>query len=370
MTASLTPTRFSHDASTVLASRLLVATKSELPRNLDRLMGLHADHSGVVAVGRAAAATVTHLRDACRAPVVVYDPAFYEGDIATASEPMILERDDTGALLPAPTLSDFVAGVAPAVDVVLAPSGQVRAGDRAALEAVVHACNGVQSPRLVCTLPVDAEWLTGRSRDVLIEVICSSTHPVALVVVGQFDPFGDIAVFEGLHDVVARAGTSVMLHRTDMIGIQVLAHGALAAAVGTASTLRHTTPAGQFPRRRKRSTEPGLSVFVPGIDSFVDLTTLEDWYVDQPPTCEVVGCDPHALTCFSQRDRPALAGHNAAGVLEVGASLLSTPATHWAAWIADYRDAVKDAFEVLRTTTGRRDISPYGAAKHILKRTV
>lgn len=354
------------DAASVLAARVLLATRSELPTDLAGLMRVHDERSGVVTVGRAGGKLSTQIVDACGVSVVVHDPARYEDYVASAEQPMGLGDDDAMTLVPAPSLAEFVTGASPRLAAVFSPTGAIREGDVAALAAAVAACNGVESTRLVCTLPVASAWLAEGCRDVLVAAIRQSTHPVALVVIGQFDPFEDRAIMDGLVDVFEHAGSRVFLHRTDMIAVHAVAHGALGAAVGTSASLRHTIAVGQFAGRRKKKAPPGLPVFVPGINSFVDVTTLEEWYVDAPPDCSISACTRHALTDFTERDRPDLARHNGAGVLAVAASLLGTDPRYWSAWLASYWLAVGNAYELLRTETGRRDIRPYGAAKHLI----
>lgn len=357
------------DLASTLASRMLIAaTPTGLPADLDGLMARHGVHSGVVVVSiQVSRALITQLRQSASVPVVAWDPGRYQNITASADRPMILNGDEP-SLFAETSLTEFVTAADSELTAVFSPTGAIGADDSAALHAAVNACNAVTPGRLVCTLPVAKEWLAADRRAELATVIADAVHPVALAVTDHFDPFGDLEILEGLEELLSAVGSQVVLHRTDVIGMHALGHGALGSVIAGAASLRHTVPAGRFPRRRKKGADPGLGIFVPGIDAFVDLGTLDGWFVDRPPMCTVGSCSPHSLTDFSHRDRPAASRHNCGGVLEIAERLLTEDPSDRHSWLQDYWSAVADAYARLRVDTGRRDIAPYGAARHLTAR--
>ncbi|GAA1481905.1 hypothetical protein GCM10009624_23450 [Gordonia sinesedis] len=364
-----TPVSLHADLVSGLASRTLIAaTPTGLPTDLEGLMARHGAHSGVVMVStRVSRALITQLRRSAAVPVVAWDPGHYQHISASADRPMILD-DDEPSLFAETSLTEFVAGAERDLTAIFSPTGAIGADDGAALHAAVDVCNAVAPGRLLCTLPIAKEWLTAGRRAELAGAISDAVHPVALAVTDHFDPFGDLEILEGLEELLSAVGSQVVLHRTDVIGVHALGHGALGSVIAGTASLRHTVPAGRLPRRRKKGTVPGLGIFVPGIDAFVDLGTLDGWFVDHPPLCTVGSCSPHSLTDFSHHDRPAASRHNCGGVLEIAERLLTENPGDTRAWLQDYWRAVADAYVYLRMETGRRDIWPYGAARHLTAR--
>jgi hypothetical protein len=349
----------------ILRDRIFLAARSELPSRLAQTLRRHGPRTGLVLVGAKALSRLTEL---CANGVpIAYDPSRYGAVMASYDQPMVLDNGDGQAsLFAAPTLTDYVNTADERLAAVVSPTGQVGAEDSAALHAVISACNAVASPRLVCTLPVASQWLLPDSVDDLISAVEESSHPVALVIVGEFDPFEDVEVLSGLASLIGAVGESVFLHCTDLMVVSAVAWGTLGGSVGVSSTLRHTMAIGQSTRRRKKPDRPGLPVFVPGINSFRDVDTLDGWFGDVAPRCTVVGCTDHVLNDFSTHNRTAAMGHNAAAVLDVAGALLSVGPFDRRAWIRDYWERVATEYALLKVRTGRRDIRPYGGDHHLV----
>lgn len=349
----------------ILRDRIFLAARSELPSRLAQTLRRHGPRTGLVLVGAKALSLLTEL---CASDVpIAYDPSRYGAVMASGEQPMVLDDGDAqGSLFAAPTLTDYVDSADERLAAVFSPTGQVRAGDSSALHAVVSACNAVDSPRLVCTLPVASQWLQPDDVGDLISAVEESVHPVALVTVGEFDPFADVEVLSGLASLIGTVGESVFLHCTDLTAVSAVAWGALGGSVGVSSTLRHTIPIGQPARRRKKQDRPGLPVFVPGINSFRDVDTLDGWFGDDAPRCTVAGCTDHILNNFSSHNRTAAMGHNSAAVLDVAGALLSVDPFDRQAWIRDYWERIATEYDLLKVRTGRRDIHPNGGDYHLV----
>jgi len=132
----------------------------------------------------------------------------------------------------------------------LSPSPYVRAGNVKQLRRVLDAgrefCAAAQNgarPAVAFTVVVaDRHWLTDLA-PTFAAVIGGAETPIALILADREDPLGTRASVEGLVRVVARH-PHVALLRTDVAAFGALAHGAVAAAVGTITTLRHLVPPG------------------------------------------------------------------------------------------------------------------------------
>jgi len=341
-----------------LRDKVLMATTSNFPVGFAGIMQRYSAESGVVAVGSAAGAAAIALRGQGVDGLVILDPARYEEAMATPARPLVLGE---ATLFGTPSMRDYADDLADDFDGVLSPTGQIAVGDVATLRAVIAACNTANHPKVITTLPVHEAWLLRDYRESLIGAMADNERPVAIIVVSQ-RPLETPEFVEGINEVSARV--SPIVHRTDMAAIQVIARGATAAVVGATPSLRHAVPAGQLARRRKRKnkgTEPSIPVLVPGINEFRDVRTLEEWFGDRAPMCELPGCCGWCLTDFTADTRTELGAHNAQHVLAVAAEMLECAPAVRMQWLRSYRDELLGAFEQLRLATGRRDIEPYAS---------
>jgi hypothetical protein len=132
----------------------------------------------------------------------------------------------------------------------LSPSPYVRAGNVKQLRRVLDAgrefCaaaqNGVRPAVAFTVVAADRHWLTDLA-PTFAAVIGRAETPIALILADREDPLGTRASVEGLVQVLA-SHPHVALLRTDVAAFGALAHGAVAAAIGTITTLRHLVPPG------------------------------------------------------------------------------------------------------------------------------
>jgi hypothetical protein len=288
--------------------------------------------------------------------------------IATAPAPFALPTDEslTGPV----TLADQIDCADKELDVILSPTGTIRAKDQEALESAVAGCDAVHDRRLVCSLPIEPDWLRDQSRTRLIEGIQSSSHPVAVSVVSQFDPFEVTEVAEGLLALNAACGDKVLLHRCDMAGIQYLARGGLAASIAGTAALRHCVPPMRRSQKRRKRTRNGAAVWIPGIHEYRDVSEVRRWYGAAAPQCVLPLCCGRKLTDFDPAnpdDIALLSAHNLIGPLGVVNDLLSQPDRH--AWLRSYRAQILASYDELRARTKDPAIEPYGSAQFWLSQT-
>jgi hypothetical protein len=353
-------------AAEILADRVFAATASRVPAGIMAALGERPAVSGVVHVGPHA---VTYCRELSRAGADLLqaaDLAAYERYQATPSAPLLVPADDH-SLIPW-SLDGFAAGAAEwGADVVFAPAGLVRAGDSGALAAVIEAGNAAASSAVVTTVAVPQDWLAAARRPALLRELRGSTRPVALVVVGQLDPYENPEVAQGLLEVLDDCRGQVFLHRTDMTAIEILGRDGLGASIGVTASLRHTVPPGRRAQKRRRPRRPRrpLHVFVPGISEFRDVAELEGWFGDDAPGCPLAGCCGRPLTGFSPDpgDSGPLAAHNVRGWLPLAEDLAACPPGDRRHWLRQHHLQVETAYAELRAQTGVRAIKAYGSAR-------
>lgn len=353
-------------AEVVVADRVFAAASSRVSARLIAALSERPAFSGVVHVGPHA---VTACREMSLSGAVLaqaVDLAAYERYTATSSAPLLVPGDDH-SLIPW-SLADFAAdAVEWGADVVFAPSGLVREGDSQALAAVIEVSNDAGNPKVVTTVAVPQGWLSKARRPDLLRELRRSTRPVALVVVGQLDPYEDPEMAQGLLDVIDGCHGQVFLHRTDMTAIEALGRGGLGASIGVTASLRHTVPPGRRAQKRRRSSRPRrpLHVFVPGISEFRDVVELEGWFGDDAPKCTLAGCCGRPLTSFSHDpgDIDLLAAHNVRGWLSLAGDLIAFPPSDRRNWLRQHHMQVETAYAELRAQTGVRAIRPYGSAR-------
>jgi len=354
------------DATEVVADRIFAAASSRVLAGVMAALDERPAVSGLVHVGPHA---VTYCREMSRAgadlPQAV-DLAAYERYQATSSAPLLVPAEDH-SLIPW-SLADFVAGASEwGADVVFTPSGLVRTGNSQALAAVIEAGNDAGSSRVVNTVAIPQEWLTAARRFDLLRGLRRSTRPVALVVVGQLDPYEDPEVAQGLLHVLDVCQGQVFLHRTDMTAVEVLGREGLGASIGVTASLRHTVPLGRRAQKRRRSRRPlrALHVFVPGISEFRDVAELEGWFGDDAPECALPGCCGRPLTSFSHDpgDVELLAVHNVRGWLSLAGDLAACLPGDRRNWLRQHHLQVETAYAELRAQTGVRAIRAYGSAR-------
>ncbi len=354
------------EAAEVVADRVFAAASSRVVAGIIAALNERSAVSGIVHVGPRAVTNCRETSLVWAGLLQAVDLAAYERYQATPSAPMLVPGDDH-SLIPW-SLAGFAADAAEwGADVVFSPSGLVRVGDSHALAAVIEASNNAEGSRVVTTVAVPQEWLTRTHRPRLLRELQHSTRPVALVVIGQLDPYEDPEVAQGLLDVLDACPGKIFHHRTDMTAIETLGRKGLAASIGVTTSLRHTIPPGRRAQKRRRparSRRP-LHVFVPGITEFRDIAELEAWFGDDAPECALAGCCARPLTSFSHEagDTELLAVHNVRGWLPLAEDLIACQPGDRRNWLRQHHLQVETAYAELRVETGVRAIRPYGSAR-------
>ncbi|HET9873903.1 MAG TPA: hypothetical protein VFP89_15065 [Propionibacteriaceae bacterium] len=121
----------------------------------------------------------------------------------------------------------------------LTDSGYIGEDDDLALRTTLEEGSRHRGDTIVA-LPLHHTWLSRRA-DHLRHWIGAFGRPVALMVEHRDDPFGAKGTVQGLLEVL-QTPAPVGLLRCDVSAVGALAHGAVVAAVGTSTGLRHIFP--------------------------------------------------------------------------------------------------------------------------------
>ncbi len=319
-------------ATDVLLDRLLVHTNRPLPESVMREM--MQGHSGLVLSGRAVGGQHDELFDAWPGLVVMEDPGAYLHERATPDEPY--EGGADGLRRWIDSRREYVAAV-------LTPTRFINAQDGDSLKAAIRFANAIDDARIVVEVPVGTSWLRGGSGRQLAGVLSWSRHPTMLIVAHDTDPFETKGVLEDFR-ALSESATSMMLGRTDLAGLDLVARGGLAASVGLTATLRH----GLSPDKRGFKIDPRdvrSAVLVGSLLHYFRDVRLKEVYANlQAPVCRCVICKGRQLDRFSAdpTSRHEAEHHNLAVVLRLHDELsrIGHLRERRDAWRQEIRDAV------------------------------
>lgn len=356
-------------ARLALADRLLMlGTADDVRANMphiDRQLG------GAVVLGAQASATVRRLRNAFPDLFILEQPTGHMERAATATEPFVLSRAASNEMQP--TLFDVEpatlgrlldAQIANGASLGILPTGFIEANDVMALRATLEAANKIDRSDTILHLPLSHVWISGAGLEKVIAFVNRSIHPVAISLANRGDPGSQSGVVDGLRRLF-REAPDASLWFTDLCGIDAIAHGALAAAVGLAASHRHIVDPKETaysPRPHDRSP----NVLMRDLLSYHKSRHMhENWYASTlPPTCDDDECcDGGALDRFtgSTADRNAGHRHNSIQLKAMQRSMMAS--TSRADWWADRIKEAEFAHLRLAVHTGLKNIKPAGAVK-------
>lgn len=130
-------------------------------------------------------------------------------------------------------------------DLAITPTGQIRKNDSAALKAALREANKLDRADVLFAIPASAGWLSEpHLTKQLIAVINRSRHPVLLTFTDPTNPVGSVVRARAYRQIFQEATVPVLAYRTDLVGFDALAHGAIASAIGSYPKLRRLTPVG------------------------------------------------------------------------------------------------------------------------------
>ncbi|GAA5057615.1 hypothetical protein HNP84_000529 [Thermocatellispora tengchongensis] len=222
---------------------------------------------------------------------------------------------------------------------VLTDSGYIGEGDQEALVAILE--QAARAGDNVCAvLPLHISWLADPGVKLLTGEVNQHEVPVALVLEHARDPLGTRYAVSGLKDLLSQTQVPVGLLCTDISGLGAIAHGAMWAAVGVTSALRHL-----YPADRKGPPFTGVRArhaIVPRLMTFMNVERIaEGWAqvqrrddVDENMwRCYCVECGNRTMDRFAACTDLSLAAHNIS-ILDDLHQQITSPAS-WERAISD-----------------------------------
>lgn len=221
--------------------------------------------------------------------------------------------------------------------VVLPDAGYVAEGDAAGLRSVLDrsaAIAGAAAP-----LALANWWLYGPGLRLLVAELTDRPVPVALAIEHDEDPLGVRRVLEGVVTLL-RAEVTLIPLRCDASALGLLAHGALATAYGSKTSLRHLYPlrdndGGPTAGRESALWPAGMALHYH--DRLHDTVAVTP---DDPRwRCSCAVCADQRLDRLDTAMREEIRAHNTASLLDLRSSLVasSAPAGRaavWSSWCA------------------------------------
>ncbi|AXK32816.1 hypothetical protein DVA86_09305 [Streptomyces armeniacus] len=259
---------------------------------------LHGVESGIVFCGAKAREESQRRRGAVEA--VVVDPERYVHHRATIAEPFCLPKGGgTGQLSLLGEADDQLDGLLQGQrgggsGIALTPTGYVGADDCGALRAVMERASELNGAEDIVVLPIDKGWLRERHLDFLTTQLSALPVTKALVLCDTRNPLERRGAATALRELVRVPRTGLL--RTDLAGLDALAHGAVFSAIGVQTSMRHGRPPsdGGPPPTGRRAT-----VLHPQLMRYFRCSTLHEVYGAQgTPYCSCTYCDGRALGRF------------------------------------------------------------------------
>lgn len=355
-------------ARLALMNRLLVlGSTDDILANLS-----HVDQKlgGVVVLGSQAHTTVRRLRHAYPGMLILEQSSAHVERQASAATPFILPTTGDGGIHGSlfdveMSIDDQLdAQIANGASLAILPTGFIAANDVTALRAAVTKANMIERDDTILHLPLSHVWCSGVGIDKVIAAVKRSSHPVAVSLGHRSDPGSQPGVVEGLRRLV-REAPDVSLWFTDLCGIDALAHGARAAAIGLAASHRHIVAPGET-AHSPTVTDRSPNVLMPDLLRFRKSQHMtEQWFASTPaPTCDApLCCNGQPLNRFdgSTEDRNAAHRHNVIQLMAMHRALLEAPSREdfW----ADRLKQAEIAHLQLALRTGVKTIKPVGSVK-------
>ncbi|WP_186382777.1 hypothetical protein [Amycolatopsis rhizosphaerae] len=214
--------------------------------------------------------------------------------------------------------------------VALTDSGYLEARNLQGLRTILRAA-ARQPPPALAVLPLAARWFaTTAIAGALVREIAVHGVPVAVAVESRGDPFAVQYVVRNFLYLLRESPVPVVLLRSDVGALGALCHGALAAAIGTVSALRHLYPV----TRGQGGRPPRAAAFVTPLLAYHALDTLDEVIGALPEfdhlwRCECPVCDgrtPAALAGLPDETTAAFR-HSLHAQFRLRADLLRPKAT-------------------------------------------
>ncbi len=265
---------------------------------------IQASAGGAILVGDDAVAAVATIRAANPGLPLIVEPRALRKHLATAAQPFQL----TSA-----TLSDDLDQQRVYSDLAITPTGQIRAGDSAAMKAALRAANKLDRADTLFAIPAYAGWLSDEQYvKQLIAVINYSEHPVLLTFVHGHNPVESVKRARAYRRIFQETTVPVVAHRADLLGFDALAHGAIASAIGSYPSTRRLNPFDHRggPVSNREDLSPHM--LLPDMLRIVRSTHMRrEWFAGVTPIqCLCVICNGADVDRLHENETERRTGHN------------------------------------------------------------
>lgn len=295
------------DLPTAITGRFLAYATGEY-QDLAMAVTASSAASGIVVRDSSPLDALRRSRASGYPPSIVLDVGVWTTQVATPKSPTLLHAP--GALMQISLdswASDLLSAGAAAV---LTPSKFVRAGNWAALQAVLDAGNEASLPGVLTLVATDAAMLNSSYLRIFSRALSGATRPLALLFAAKDKPLAGRGRAAALRKVMSAVPGCLLLAVEPITAADAFSYGASGAAIGLSGGLRR-------PRRPgDQGGGPNAKDFVPGLflrDLWEHRSpgTYADWYANSPsPTCGA--CGGRALDEFGsdEADKEVVLRHN------------------------------------------------------------
>lgn len=232
---------------------------------------------------------------------------------------------------------------------VLTDSGYAGTGDLASIVSILDQAQALGS-RTIALLPLASSWLT-TDLSLLTTCINQAGVPVAIALEHKKDPLSSAQAVRGLQAVLG-CRVPVLILRCDVSALGALAHGAVAAAVGTSTGLRHIFPV--VPDDKNRPIPRKTSAVVPALLGYSTLDKIERGVLADPTSpvwhCDCTVCYGRTMDWILNSATPDADAyrHSLAALAEAAHQLMGLPtrADRCTSWRAQCQHAQARHFEI------------------------
>ncbi|WP_327672813.1 MULTISPECIES: hypothetical protein [unclassified Streptomyces] len=364
----------------LLEDKILVHTAASITNGKIPALGLE-EHDGIILCGAGALATAANFQRQGRDPrPTLVDPNSYKQP-ATADEPFqlgagvipgqasLFEDDE-----PSPLQVSHDIHLHNGATASLTPTRYIPGGNRQAVATATQAVRDLDPEQAVLTLPLDYQWLRQpHDLDYVIATLADLPHIKGIALGAARNPLATKGSVTALRYLIGSLDR-VALIRTDLAGLDAFAHGALFAAIGMQTSMRHISPPGSGGPAMPKGRNVTTMVLHPQLMDYFKADVLADRYGNLRALCHCTVCQGRSITRFRHNpgDQEEANRHNVATWLPWADDLQRTTAgaDRIEAWRRLCSDAVQarqqireqlgspDAFETprwLKTWAGEPD---------------
>ena len=203
--------------------------------------------------------------------------------------------------------------------VIIPDAGYIAEQDLRGLRLVLQ--RSAEIPGAVALLALANWWMSGEGLRLLQDELREADLPVALVLEHRDDPLGVYRILQGVVSLL-RAGVTMLMLRCDVSAVGLIAHGALTAAYGSRTSLRHLYPVSNGGGGNSNARE---SAFWPAGTALHYRDLLYDAVTASPASpgwrCSCPVCNGRRLDRLGTSLIEDVRQHNSASLLDLRAEL-------------------------------------------------